>query len=317
METLTNTIKGKPVPVQAARLAGRPVVVSGGFLKVAAIHDEAWVEGPPVNDPAAFVEAVRGSPLGADLLTFGQALPDTECRPGWHAEWENLAVAATADYQAWWNSLPQASRKNVRRAERRGVVVRLTAFDDALVHGIKEIYDETPYRQGRRFWHYGKDLATVKRENSSYLDRSEFIGAYAGEELIGFIKFVYQAPSARIMQIVSKDAHADKRVTNALLAKAVEVCHAKGLAWLIYGQYIYDNKADSPMTEFKLRNGFTQVLLPRYYVPLSWKGKLALALRLHRGLKSFLPPWAVSSFLKWRAAFYARLRPQPSISPAS
>jgi hypothetical protein len=306
MEALTITVKGKPVEVPSVNLGGKPVVIAPGLLKVATIHDEAWLNGQPVDNPDAFVRAVRASALKVDLLTFCQALPETEKRFPYHAEWENLAVAATADYKEWWNSLPQASRKNVRRAERRGVVVRSVAFDDALVRGIKEIYDETPYRQGRRFWHYGKDLETVRLENSSYAGRSEFIGAYNGDELVGFIKFVYQAPAARIMQIVAKDAHADKRVTNALLAKAVEICSAKSISSLIYGQYIYDNKADSPMTEFKLRNGFHQVLLPRYYIPLTVKGRIALALRLHRGIKPLLPSWAVSRFLKWRAALYAR-----------
>ena len=32
--------------------------------------------------------------------------------------------------------------------------------------------------QGRKFWHYGKDLNTVKRENGTYLDRCEILGAY-------------------------------------------------------------------------------------------------------------------------------------------
>ena len=36
----------------------------------------------------------------------------------------------------------------MRRAEKRGVVVREVPFDDDLVRGIVEIYDETPIRQG-------------------------------------------------------------------------------------------------------------------------------------------------------------------------
>ena len=40
--------------------------------------------------------------------------------------------------------------------------MRRVPFDDALVRGISRIYDETPTRQGRRFWHYGKDLDAAK-----------------------------------------------------------------------------------------------------------------------------------------------------------
>jgi hypothetical protein len=174
------------------------------------------------------------------------------------------------------------------------------------VRGIKDLYDETPIRQGRRFWHYGKDIETVRRENSSYLDRSQFIVVYHQEELIGFLKMVYVGSTARIMQILSKEQHFDKRPTNALLAKAVEVCSKRSISQLIYGQYIYDNKTDSPVTEFKRRNGFHEVLLPRYYIPVTNKGRAAVALGLHRGLKSRLPRPVVSWALGVRTSFYER-----------
>ena len=75
---------------------------------------------------------------------------------------------------------------------------------------------------------------------------------------------------------------------------------------MIYGQYIYDKKADSPVTEFKRRNGFEQVLLPRYYIPLTVKGRLVLALRLHRGLKALLPGAVLSALLSVRQSYYER-----------
>ena len=100
-------------------------------------------------------------------------------------------------------------------------------FDDQLVRGISDIYNETPIRQGRKFWHYGKSFEQVKAENATYPDRSEFIGAFFNGELIGFIKFVMVNNVARIMQIVSLEAHTDKRPTNALLAKAVEIAARK------------------------------------------------------------------------------------------
>lgn len=194
----------------------------------------------------------------------------------------------------------------MRRAERRGVVVRAVSLDDELVHGIKAIYDEAPIRQGRRFWHYAKDLDTIKRENASYLERSQFIGAYHKGELVGFLKMVYAGPTARIMQILAKNRHFDKRPVNALLAKAVEICSQRPVAQLIYGQYIYDKKASSPVTEFKHRNGFHQVLLPRYYIPLTLKGRVAVAMRLHRGLKALLPGRVLSTLLVIRQSVYQR-----------
>src|SRR6202007_3187530 len=108
-------------------------------------------------------------------------------------------------------------------AEKRGVNVKIAQFDDEFVRGIQGIYNESPVRQGRRFWHFGKNFETVKRENATYLDRSDFIGAYFNDELIGFIKIVYVDCIATLMQILAKEEHHDGRPMNALLAKAVEL----------------------------------------------------------------------------------------------
>jgi hypothetical protein len=288
------------------RIGDREVVIEGKWLKVARIFDECWIEGQPVEAPEAFLASLKRYGARSDLFTFTQALPETDRKFDYTVEWDNLAVAPTTDFSTWWEGLPQESRKNVRRAERRNLVVRAVEFNNDLVRGIKGIYDETPIRQGRRFWHYGKDLETVKRENFSYLERSQFIGAYYKDELVGFLKMVYVGPTARIMQILAKNCHFDKRPVNALLAKAVEICSKRTTASLIYGQYIYDKKADSPVTEFKRRNGFHQLLLPRYYIPLSLKGRVALATRLHRGLKALLPGRVLSALLVIRQSVYAR-----------
>ena len=71
--------------------------------------------------------------------------------------------------------------------------------------------------------------------------------------------------------------HFDKRPTNALIAKAVEICEQRGFAYLTYCNYVY-NDPDSSLTEFKRRNGFEQVLVPRYYIPLTLQGRIALKL---------------------------------------
>jgi hypothetical protein len=117
---------------------------------------------------------------------------------------------------------------------------------------------------------------------------------------------VWIGVTARIMQIVSLNAHYDKRPTNALLARAVESCAQRGVSHLIYGQHIYNNKRDSSVTEFKKRNGFRQVLLPRYYIPLTSRGRLALTLGLHRGLKEKIPSRLRGILLSARTAIYQR-----------
>lgn len=305
----TLLIKGKPTTVPSLVAHDRTIVCDGSWLRTAHIFDEVWQAQAPSAQPAELIQSVRESALGADLFTFAQTPPDTTPRHSYHLDFDNLAIASTTDFKAWWDGLPQESRKNVRKAQKRGVTIGPVEFSDQLVAGIKGIYDETPVRQGRRFWHYGKDLATVKRDNSSYLDRSQFVAAMLGDELIGFLKMVYSGSNARIMQILAKTAHMDKHVTNALLACAMELCSQRPAERLIYGQYVYGNKANSSVTEFKRRNGFHEVLIPRYYVPLTLKGRAALASRTHRGLASLVPEPLITAALRARTAAYRALRP--------
>jgi len=294
----------------------RFTLVSRRPIRISAIHDEEWVEGEACPDPQGLIDAGRlGQP--SDIFTFTSPLPETRVLHPFRVEWDNVAIARPdAGFQPWWESLPQETRKNVRRSQRRGVTVRQVQFDEALVQGISRIYDETPIRQGRRFPHYRKSLDQVRSENSSYLDRSDLIGAFHNDALIGFIKIVRVNNIARIMQIVSLDAHTDKRPTNALLAKAMELCCAKGFSHLVYGKFVYDNKENSPVTEFKRRNGFERLEFPRYYVPLNAIGRAAIACGLHKGIKALIPEGIMNRFLAARAAHYRRRFARPASGSA-
>jgi len=286
-------------------LDGTPISVTGRFLKCAEVFDEYWLEDGERPDPETTIAKLRARG-GIDLFTFSQHLPDVQPRYAYPLEWDNLAVARITSFDDWWLPLPQATRKNVRRSAKRGVVVRPVDFDDRLVEGIVKIYNETPIRQGRRFWHFGKDFAQTQAANSSYLDRCDFIGAYLGDELIGFVKLVYVGKQAKIMQIISLAAHQDKRPTNALLAKTMETAVAKGMQYLIYGKYIYGKRADTQIIEFKNRNGFEKVDIPKYYVPLTPKGKLALQLQLHHGWTHLLPAALIGKLSDLRTRWYER-----------
>lgn len=300
------SIKGKNATVSSAEIAGQRVILRGKVLKVAQIFDEELVEGEAVPDPRIFAATLRASSLNADIFTFAQRPPATTPKYNEPFEWDNWAVASTASFQDWWENLPQESRKNVRRAARRGVSVRSVPFDTRLVTGIHAIYNETPIRQGKKFWHFGKDFATIKKENETYVERSEFIGAFQGETLIGFLKMIYVDQIAILIQILAKNEHRDNRPMNALLAHAVEVCARENVSCLVYGKYIYGKKNDSSLTEFKRRNGFEQVSFPRYYIPLSVKGRMAVTLGLHYGLDNMLPKWVSGLLLNCRASLARR-----------
>jgi hypothetical protein len=294
-------------------VAGHRLECVGRWPRVARLSDEVWQE-PPRPEISDLIAAARGSRLRADLVTVAQDITAPEPRhAAFPLTWDSVAVADATDFGSWWEALPQESRKHVRRSRKAGVVVRPAPFDHDLVAGIKRLYDETPVRQGRRFPHHGKELATVRRENSSYLARSHFLGAYLGETLIGFVKLVRVGPAARIMQILAAQAHRDVFPTQALLAAAVELCPKLPVRHLIYGQYIYGRKDRSPMTEFKRRNGFRDIRVPRYHVPLNWRGRLALSTGFHRPSGDRLPEPIVNVFLRLRSLALAVRPPRPAV----
>jgi hypothetical protein len=283
-------LKGRSFVVPLRNVMGHEVIAVGRWPRIASLRDEEWMGGYPVlQDPEKFIQALKSSGLPADILTFSG--PIGADRSDWafsYAE-DNVAAIRTDDFATWWEGLPQEARKNTRRSAKRGVEVRLAVYDSDFVSGIKSIYDEAPIRQGRKFWHYGKDIETVRRENATYLDRSEFLGAYFNNELIGFVKYVFVDDTARIMQILCLNSHQDKRPIIALIVKAAERCHERGVRYLIYGKYTYGQKTGSSITEFKKRLGFEQIGLRRYYVPLSLSGRIAMFIGAHKSLHELLP----------------------------
>jgi hypothetical protein len=297
-------VKGRPVSVPSARIEGTNVLRTGGWLKIAMPQDEELIEGEPIREPESFVSQLKESGLMADVFTFAQKLPDTVPKYSYQMEWDNLAVIPITTFSDWWDKRVESSvRRAVRKAAKLGLVVKVAEFDDEFVKGIVGINNETPIRQGRAFWHYQKGFEAVKEENSTYAERNGFLGAYYEDELVGFIRLIYVNKEASIIQVLSKTKHFEKRPTNALIAKAVEMCEQKGISYLTYCNYVY-NDPESSLTEFKRRNGFEQVLVPRYYVPLTQKGRVALKLGLHHGITRLIPRPLFKQLLRLRSRWY-------------
>ena len=286
--------------------AGVCLVVNGSFPRTAMAESEFH---EPVDDPAAVAASLReGGRSRADIFTFMQRLPDTEPKyAGWRMEWDNIAAVPVTTFEHWWRKQVNDKTRNLaRQLEKKGGEVRIAEFDRDFAAGISAIYNETPVRRGRKFWHYGKPLETVQAENATYLDRSVFIGAYHEGKLIGFVKLVCEQAFASLMQVISMIEQRDKSPTNALLAKAVEVCAERRIPYLVYAKYVYGRKGPDSLTDFKRRNGFEKIDLPRYYVPLTLRGRLTLALGLHKGLRELLPPWLVRRLMDVRSRWNAR-----------
>jgi len=199
-------IKGKWVSLPALWVNGKTIVIRGSWLKVAGIRSEDFLE-TEVEHPELCVMRVkkeRADVGRADIFTFTQKLPSTPSKYQYPMEWDSVAAIHVISFKEWWEGLPQSTRKSVRRSVKRGVVVTNRKFDDELVMELVELNNGSPMRQGVRNEQYGKTVDQVRKDHSSFLDRSDCICAHVGTELIGFLKLVYRGDVASILNLLPK-----------------------------------------------------------------------------------------------------------------
>jgi hypothetical protein len=256
--------------------------VQGGLVRIARIDGDKYQF---IDDPEPLIANIRQCGASIDIFTFMQRIPESEPKFHYRMEWDNLAAVPLTTFDAWWTKqIDNKTRNMVRRAEKKGIEVREAPFDDDFVCGISEVYNETPIRQGRRFRHYGKNLEEVCKEEGTFQDCAVFIGAYCEGKMIGFAKLVRdrKGTQAGLMNILSLIEQRDKAPTNALIARAVRSCTDRGIPYLVYSNFAYGKKQNDSLANFKQNNGFKQINLPRYYIPLTGTGSVALRLGLHR-----------------------------------
>jgi hypothetical protein len=290
-------------------VCGKQVRISGRLIRTGRLEADKYHF---LEEPNALLQGLKTSGTRIDLFTFIQKLPDTSRKYPYPMEWDNFAALPVTTFENWWNEqIGFKARNKAKQGQKKGVVIREVSFDRTLAKGICEIYNESPIRQGRRFPHYGKDLETVYKEEATFLETSVFIGAFFEERLIGFIKLVYDETKtqAGLMNIVSLIGHRDKAPTNALVAQAVRACADRGISYLVYSNFAYGNKQRSSLSDFKERNGFQRIEVPRYYVPLTPLGAVALRLGLQHKLASRLPEPITAKLRELRDGWYSRKFP--------
>jgi len=291
------------------KVCGKEIRIDGRLLRVARLEADKYQF---LDDPESMIEGLGKCGERIDLFTFMQRLPETTPIYDYPMEWDNLAALPVSTFDHWWmQQIGFKARNKAKQAEKKGVSVREVPFNDALVQGIYAIYNECPVRQGKPFRHYGKNVETVRKEEATFLDSSIFIGAYLGDTLIGFVKLTCDESrtQAGLMNIVSMIRHRDKAPTNALIAQAVRSCAERGISYLVYSNFAYGNKQRDSLTDFKERNGFQRIDLPRYYVPLTRTGWVAFRLGLHRRFPERLPEPVLARLRELRNAWYNRKFP--------
>ena len=199
------------------------------------------VASMPSSESLGGSERHVGQHLFEALVALGKILKmpsSTNPKYSYPMEEDSIAAIRLSSFKNWWEKLPQETRKNVRRSQKRGVVVDVREFDADLIKGISEVNNDSPMRQRKRNIYYGRSLDQVKKDYCSFVDRSDFICAYVENEMIGFLKLVYRGEVASILNFTPKASHSDKRPANALIAKAVETLRSEGNIVLDVWEYI-------------------------------------------------------------------------------
>lgn len=284
--------------VEGIRVSDKRLVVTGKLFTTARLRDE-WYDD--LGDPKPMLAALKDSSSRPDIFTFWQRLPDMQPMYPYRNEPEALSAIPLQSYEHWWEKqIRTDTRKKIKRPEKRGVEIKVVQLDDDFVNGVMEIFNETPMRRGRRFAHYGKSFEELKEMLSRDLAISKFVGAYHGGSLVGFVKLVFaEGRFANPGLIVSKLEFRRKYVNNALVAKSVELCTEHRIPYLTYTNWRRGSQAD-----FLMRHGFEKILIPRYWIPLTKKGALALKLGLHHSLRSHIPDPILDFLLDTRKSIF-------------
>jgi len=296
-------VKGVSTRIRCVEIDGQTYSLTDGPVRTISLEDD-WYED--VRNPAAVVAALRGpSGPGADLFTFWQRPPDVEPVHNYHHEFDELAVLPISSYEDWWsNTIKSRIRTTIRKSAKQGVEVKEVDYDDAFVEGMEGIFNEARVRQGRPFWHFGKDFETIKKQFSRFVHRERMIGAYFNGQMIGFVMLGNAGRFSLLGQILSSMRHRDKSPNNVLIAKSVELAAQQEHEQLVYWYW-----SDDSLSEFKRRCGFQKIAAPRYYVPLTYKGRLALSVGAHRGLRNMIPPTVKHRLKELRNRWYSARNP--------
>ena len=202
--------------------------------------------------------------------------------------------ARRTDYMArdaWFATLYEDPRHRLASAEDVVASMEQAGVDRTVVLGF-------PWRDGG-----------LCKEHNNYL--IEAVRKYP-DKLIGFAKLTIDDTYTQsgLMNIVSLIQHRDKAPTNALIAQAVRSCAERKIAYLVYSSFSYGNKRQDSLSDFKERNGFKKVDIPRYYVPLTPVGSIAFRFRLHHTrVVDYLPERVIARLRQFRTAWYARRFP--------
>ncbi len=295
--------RGVPIRLDAVRAENKAFIISGHFIKTAALKNE-WQED--IENPDTVIRQLKAAPAKIDFLRFWQRIPESEAKYDYYREWRDVAAISVKGFDHWWEKQISGKTRNmVRKSDKMGVKIEEVELSDNFVRGVVVIFNQSPVRRGKRFWHYGRSFESVKEGLAADSGQAIFIGAYFENELIGFIKLLLADRYAMVTMILDKTTHRDKAAMNGMIAKAVQICAERNIPFLTYTTWRTGDHG-----AFQKRSGFEKIRVPEYFVPLTLKGAAALRLRLHKGLKGAIPEgmmvWLLALRSKWYSLRYSQ-----------
>jgi hypothetical protein len=200
-------------------------------------------------------------------------------------EMETIGLLRTSPHESWFRSLGKTTRGDIRRSERRGILVKDVQVDDRFLRDAQLIYNETPVRQGRRYTRYGVSIEDLRKDFLDF-ESQEFLGAYDDTQLIGLFWMMPGDRVAQIRALIHLISKRNKLPTSALIDAAVRKCSERGIQFLVYPTtYGLQPGLDS----FRLRMKFFPFAVPRHYVPLTRRGSIAIRLHVHKPIQYVIP----------------------------
>jgi len=244
---------------------------------------------------------------GVDLFVFVHRTflhpISTDTRYPFSSDFEDIAVMKIISYEDWWiKTIRKKERQSVKKAVKSGVEVRKVEVNETFFRDLQAMYNETPFRQGRRYKHYGKNLQAIKAD-FHHID--EVLGAYLDGKLVGILGTAQGDRAAMLRVFSSSLKHRDTCPNNLLIAETVRRCAERQIPFLVYGNHYGFLPS---LDRFRKHQGFFRFSIPRYYVPLTRSGQLALALGLHRSAY-YTMPFMVERALLPLYNYFSRILP--------
>src|SRR5215472_6440304 len=110
------------------QLCGKEALIEGKLIRIARLDAEGYQF---LEDPVAAMGGIQKLRARIDLFTFIQRLSDTSRRYDYPLEWDNMAVLPVSTFDHWiTHQIDFKVRNKVRKAEKKGVVVREVSYDD-------------------------------------------------------------------------------------------------------------------------------------------------------------------------------------------